>query len=63
MIRDALTIDKMRALEPRDVAALFIARRAEGLTTNEQELLSDWLAQDESNRIMQRLLQQRMGVV
>jgi transmembrane sensor len=50
VVREALTIDRLRTLEPRDAAALFIARRAEGWTTSEQQLLADWLAQDENNR-------------
>lgn len=50
MLREALTIEKLNALEPREAAALFIARRAEGLTTSEQQLLADWLAKDENNR-------------
>jgi len=50
VVREALTVEKLSALEPREAAALFIARRAEGLTTSEQQLLADWLAKDESNR-------------
>ena len=50
MVREALTIEKLDALEPQDAAALFVARRAEGLTTSEQQLLADWLAKDAGNR-------------
>ena len=50
MVREALTVEKLSALEPREAAALFIARRAEGLTMSEQQLLADWLAKDEGNR-------------
>jgi len=50
VVREALTVEKLGALEPRDAAALFIARRAEGLTTSEQQLLADWLAKDEGHR-------------
>ena len=52
MVREALTAETLSALEPRDAAARFIARRAEGLTSNEQQLLADWLAQDEVHRRM-----------
>ena len=50
MVREALTVEKLNALEPREAAALFIARRAEGLTTSEQQLLAEWLAKNEGNR-------------
>lgn len=40
----------LEALEPRDAAAHFIARRAEGLTTDEQRLLTEWLARDASHQ-------------
>jgi transmembrane sensor len=50
VVRDALTPETLNALEARDAAALFIARRAEGLTTSEQQLLDTWLAKDEVNR-------------
>ena len=50
MVREALTAEKLSALEPREAAALFIARRAEGLTASEQQMLADWLAKDEGNR-------------
>jgi transmembrane sensor len=50
VVREALTRESLDALEPRDAAALFIARRAEGLTAGEQLLLEAWLARDESHR-------------
>jgi transmembrane sensor len=50
LVREALTVEKLSALEAREAAALFIARRAEGLTMSEQQLLADWLAKDEGNR-------------
>ena len=50
MVREALTSETLSALEPADAAALFIARRAEGLTASEQQLLADWLARDELHR-------------
>jgi transmembrane sensor len=52
VVREALTVEKLSALEPQDAAALFVARRAEGLTTSEQQLLADWLAKDAGNRRM-----------
>src|SRR5690349_17339970 len=39
----------INALEPREVAAWFIARRAEGYTDSEKQLLAEWLARDESH--------------
>lgn len=50
MIREALTAQQLAALEPRDAAALFIARKAEGLTASEQQLLDEWLARDVTHR-------------
>jgi transmembrane sensor len=50
LVREALTVEKLSTLEPREAAALFIARRTEGFTESEQRLLADWLAKDEGNR-------------
>lgn len=50
MVREVLTLEMLGALEPRDAAALFIARRAEGLSPREQQLLNEWLAEDEAHR-------------
>jgi transmembrane sensor len=50
VVREALTSQALDALEPREAAALFIARRAEGLTSSEQQLLADWLAKDEAHK-------------
>jgi transmembrane sensor len=52
VVHEALTLEKLSALEPREAAAYFIARRAEGLSSSEQELLSGWLANDEVHRRM-----------
>lgn len=49
MIREALTAEKLAALEPGEAAALFVARRAEGFTESEQQLFHDWL-EIEANR-------------
>src|SRR5688500_13813632 len=37
-------------MEPGEAAACFVARRAEGLTASEEELLAAWLAEDEDHR-------------
>ncbi len=50
MIREALTAEKLAKLAPPEAAALFIARRSEGLTTGEQQLLEEWLARDAAHR-------------
>ena len=50
MVREALNAEALNALEPREAAAYFIARRSEGLTSSEQQLLSAWLARDEGHR-------------
>jgi transmembrane sensor len=50
VVREALTPEMIEALEPREVAALFIARRLEGLTDSEQTLLAKWLAQHETHQ-------------
>jgi transmembrane sensor len=44
MLREALTFERLGAMDPDEVAALFVARRAEGLTPSEEALLADWLA-------------------
>jgi transmembrane sensor len=49
VVREALTIEALSALDPREAAAHFIARRAEGLTPSEEDLLKTWLAQDEAH--------------
>jgi transmembrane sensor len=45
MVREALTLERLQAMPVDDAAALFVARRAEGLTAGEQELLAEWLAE------------------
>ena len=50
MVREALTQQAIDALEPREAAAYFIARRAEGLTSGEEQLLAGWLAKDEAHQ-------------
>jgi transmembrane sensor len=50
VVREALTAGKLDALDPQEAAALFVARRAEGLTASEQQLFADWLEKDAGNR-------------
>jgi transmembrane sensor len=50
VVREALTLQSLSALEPREAAAYFIVRRAEGFTATEEQLLADWLAKDEVHR-------------
>lgn len=50
MLREALTFDRLRAMAPDEAAALFVARRAEGLTESEQSFLDQWLAAADANR-------------
>jgi transmembrane sensor len=45
VLREALTQDRLRAMEPDEAAAYFVACGVDGLTANEQELLDDWLAE------------------
>lgn len=52
MVREALTPEMINALEPREVAALFIARRAEGYTDSEQRLLAEWLERDSGHAVL-----------
>lgn len=49
MVREALTAEALASLAPAEAAAHFIARRAEGLTPSEEQLLTDWLARDEAH--------------
>ena len=50
MVRDALTTEALRAIDADEAAARFVARRAEGLTEYEREMLAEWLAAAASNR-------------
>jgi len=50
VIREALTAQNLAKLMPSEAAALFIARRSEGLTANERQLLEEWLARDDAHR-------------
>lgn len=54
MVREALTAERLGALPTDEAAALFVARRAEGLTDSERALFEDWLAPDEHRRALER---------
>jgi transmembrane sensor len=46
VLREALNAEKLAALDLQEAAAVFVARKAEGLTSSEQQLLDEWLARD-----------------
>lgn len=50
MVPDPLTLQKLTRIEPRQAAALLVARRAEGLAPGEQQLLEEWLSSDTTHR-------------
>jgi transmembrane sensor len=52
VVREALTPAKLDSLEPREAAAMLVARQSEGLNESEQQLLAQWLARDPSHRAM-----------
>lgn len=47
---EALSLEALAALEPREAAAYLVMRRSEGLTESQQSVLEDWLAADASHR-------------
>ena len=49
MLREALTRERLRSMDPDEAAAYFVARRGEGLTSQEEDLLAEWMAADEAN--------------
>jgi transmembrane sensor len=51
LIREALTLERLRAMDAREAAAYFVARREEGLSESEQDLLEQWLAADKANAV------------
>jgi transmembrane sensor len=53
VIREALTSERLGTLPAGEAAALFVARRAEGLTGSERALLEAWLARDEHRRALE----------
>jgi len=50
VVREVLSLQSLSALEPGEAAALFIMRRADGLTASEEQLLTEWLARNETHR-------------
>lgn len=46
MLREALTLERLRAMAPDEAAALLAVRRVEGLTDSEAAMLADWQAAD-----------------
>lgn len=46
MVREALTPQRLGAMPADEAAAYWLARKTEGLTLQEQELLEDWLSWD-----------------
>ncbi len=50
MLREALTLDRLRAIGPEAAAALLLARRDEGLVAGEEALLARWLDDDPRHR-------------
>jgi transmembrane sensor len=49
MLREALTLDRLHAMEPDDAAAYFVTWGAEGLTASEQSLMEGWLVEGAEN--------------
>jgi transmembrane sensor len=47
---ETLTIKTLDGLDPKDAAALFVARNAEGLKAEEEQLLAAWLERSKDNR-------------
>jgi transmembrane sensor len=50
MVHEATSLDALKTLQPGEAAAYLVARRAEGFTPAEQQLLAGWLALDGLNR-------------
>lgn len=50
MLREALTFERLNAMPADEAAALFVERRAEGLTQSERELLEAWLSENKQHR-------------
>jgi len=50
VLREALTLDRIRSMPVDEVAAYFVTRNSDGLTAQEQALLSTWLATSDANR-------------
>jgi transmembrane sensor len=49
MLREALTLDRLRSMPPEEASAYFVSRGVDGLIPSEEELLATWLAVDPAN--------------
>jgi transmembrane sensor len=45
VLREALTMDRLRAMEPDEAAAYFVSCGADGLTPSEKEIMEQWLSE------------------
>jgi transmembrane sensor len=50
MANETITTRVLEGLEPKDAAALFVARNAEGMNADEEQLLAAWLKRNEAHR-------------
>lgn len=48
---ETLTIKALEGLDSKEAAAMFVARNAEGLRAEEEQLLASWLEQSKENRV------------
>ena len=46
MVREALNIERLHAMVPEEAAAHLLVRRAEGLSAQEEALVTEWLSAD-----------------
>lgn len=46
MVREVLTLERLAGMDPDEAAAKLLARRADGLTEQEETLLAEWLRAD-----------------
>ena len=49
MVREALNIERLHAMVPEEAAAHLLVRRAEGLSAQEEALVTEWLSADAAN--------------
>jgi transmembrane sensor len=49
MMREVLSLDRLRAMPPEDAAAIWALRRAEGVSPPEEAVFEEWLRLDEAN--------------
>ena len=50
MVREVLTLDRLRQLPPKEAAAYFVTRKTEGLSEGETAIFTDWLTIDETHQ-------------